>query len=363
MSIKAKGKSAVFILLSMFFIAPCSFAENVTVGLPFPQSVYNGSIYSAAEEMGLFEEENLEVDTIILKGSGSLIPQLTRNRITIGFPAPGPIITGYFENDKKPLPIKYFYNATPRQTLQYAVLESADIKKIEDLKNKQIGVGSLTWGTIPMSQAALRLSGLEAGKDVFFTPVGSLGSGFKALEDGRVDALNFNISWNRMLEQSGTPIHTIDYPEVLQPMPVNGFAAHTDTLEGNPDLFERFGRAYTKALYVCKANPSYCVEAYWRQNPAAAPRGDRALKKKDAQDLLLQRVGITLGDGSAGSGIDDTKIGHFDMDKITQAVTELAEQNRFESADIPLNEMFTNELVSDFNNFDKQELMKRAESQ
>jgi len=337
-------------------VVPAKAVDNVTVALAIPLAVHDGAPYAAAQELGLFKQQNLAVNLVVFQGAGALLPQVASKRVTFGFPVSEPVISSYFSG-KNPLPLRFFYNGTPSQTMEYAVLADSPIKTLSDLKDKNIGVGALTWGTIPNSRAALKVAGLQPGKNVQFVAVGALGSGFVALRNKRVDALNFNSSWDDILELSGTPIRRIAYPDVFQESAGNGFIAHEDTFKDNPDLIRRFGRAYTEAHYVCEINPTYCVQAFWRQNPESKPANADAKALADATTLLTRRLHRTLyrEDGSRRTP------GEYDLKVIRSSITAMAQAGEFPSADVPVDRIFSNQFVAAFNDFDKQALKKRAE--
>jgi len=342
-------------------IAPFSAAQaldEVTVALAIPPAVHDGAPYAAAQELGFFKQENLEVKTIVFQGAGALLPQVASKRVTFGYPTSEPVISSYF-NGKDTLPLRYFYNGVPTNTMEFAVLADSPIKTIADLKGKQIGVGALTWGTIPGGRAALRTAGLTPGKDVEYVAVGALASGFQALKSGRIDALNFNSSWDDMLEMSGTKIRRIAYPEVFSETAGNGFITHTDNFRDHPDLLVRFARAYTKAQIACQTNPKYCVQAFWRANPQAKPAGtdpDRALA--DATTLLSRRLDRVL---NKADGTPRTP-GRYDLKAIQAGIQAMADAGEYPSADVPVNNIFSNDLISQINDFDAEAVRQQARS-
>lgn len=343
--------------LSLAWAAQAHAVDEVTVALAIPPAVHDGAPYAAAQELGLFKEQGLSVNTVVFQGAGALLPQVASKRVTFGFPVAEPVISSYF-NGKDPLPLRYFYNGVPAQTLEYAVLEDSPIHTLADLKDKKIGVGALTWGTIPNSRAALRVAGLEPGKNVEFVAVGALGAGFQALRGKQVDALNFNNSWDDMLELSGTRIRRIAYPAVFQENPGNGFIAHQDTFKDNPDLIRRFGRAYTEAQFVCEVNPTFCVQAFWRQHPESKPADAEGKGLEEARTLLSRRLQRTLyyPDGRARTP------GQYDLNAIRAAIEAMADAGEFPSAEVPVEQLFSNEFVPAFNDFDRDALRERAEA-
>jgi NitT/TauT family transport system substrate-binding protein len=331
-------------------------ADQVTVGLAIPLTVDSGGVYALGNDLGFFAEENISVKTVVFQGAGVLLPQVASHQITIGLPLPEPVLSSY-ETGKSPLPVEYFYNATPANEIELAVLDSSNIRTIADLKGKKIGVGALTWGTIPSTRALLRDQGLTPGKDVEIIPVGILGSGFLALRQGRVDALNYNSIWHAMLELTGTKIRRLPYPDTFRRMISNGFVAATDTVRDNPALLERFGRAYTKSLIACDANPALCVQAFWRMQPESRPKeGDATKNLDEAVTLVKLRMSKTLRTADGKPRV----AGEFDLNVIKQFVQAMYKAGEFNTDQIPVDRIFTNALVPGFSRFNADAVRAKA---
>ena len=358
---KIKPTSLFSVLAGSIFLLAHGSAhalDAVTVGLAVPPAVHDGAAYAAADKLGLFKEEGLDVTVLVFQGAGALIPQVASKRITFGYPTSEPVLSSYL-NGGTPVPVRYFYNGVPANTMEFAVLTSSPVKTLADLKGKKIGVGALTWGTIPGGRAALREAGLTPGTNVQYVPVGALGSGFQALRSGAVDALNFNSSWDDMLELSGTPIRRIRYPAVFDETAGNGFIAHQDTFRDHPDLIARFGRAYTKAQVVCDANPTFCVKAFWAAHPEAKPQGDEAKNLRDAVEVLKRRMTRVLEtpDGKP------RQPGAYNLPAIRANLAELQKVGEFPSGVVPIDQVFSNQFVPEFSHFDAAALRERARQQ
>ncbi len=343
------------VALSLCLSAPAQALDSVKVGLAIPPTVTDGSVQAIAEELGFFKQEDLDVAYVVLPGAGALLPQLLQKTITIALPLPETLLAAH-KAGETPLPVAYFYNAGPRNTLELAVRADSDIRSLADLKGKRIGVGALTWGTIPQTRALMRSVGLEPGRDVSIVAAGVLGAGFHALREDRVQALNFNSSWIDIMEDQGIPARRLDYPPVFRRMVVNGFLAHRSTLEQNPALLERFGRAWTKALAVCDLNPKACIAAFWRKNPSVAPQADRD-KALDASTRLLRRwIEPVMRDEAGAARVP----GAFDLTIIAAYVREMHRYGEFATADLPLDAYFSNALVPGFARFDRAALEAQA---
>lgn len=332
-------------------------ADKVLIGLAIPPTVTDGGIYAIADEMGLFKAENIEVETVVLQGAGAIVPQVLQKKVTFGFPLPETLLAAH-KAGEPPLPLTYVFNANPYNSLGLAVLETSDIKSIKDLKGKKIGVGALTWGTIPQTRALLRSEGLQPGTDVSIVAVGVLGSGFHALREGRVEALNFNSTWIDLLELEGTKVRRLPYPPVFANMIVNGFLAHRDTIKEQPDLIARFGRAYAEAVIACDANPKACVEAFWKRTPQARPAENTDKALADTIEILKRRLALVVRDPAG----QDRVPGQFDFDVIRAYVSDMHKYGEFTTSDLPLDAYFTNQFVTDYSKFDRPALIAKAKA-
>jgi len=345
--------AAIVLFLSL---TPLARAEHITIGLAIPQGVADGGAMAAAAELGLFKKENLEPEFVVFQGAGALLPQVATKQITIGLPLTEPVLASY-QPGNAPLPVVFFYNANPYNGLELAVLANSPVRNIADLKGRAIGVGALTWGTIPQTRSLLRISGLDPGRNVDIVAVGVLGAGFNALRTGRVAALNFNENWIDMLEAQGTAVRRLAFPPAYRRMISNAYVAHQDTLKDRPDLLARFGRVVAESTVVCNTNPKFCVDAFWRAHPEAKPKeGDTARNLQDALRTITMNTTKALHDENG----QDRVLGQFDLSIIRDYVKAMQQSGEFATRDIPIDHLFSNALVPEFSRFDHTALIERA---
>ncbi|MCP1676740.1 NitT/TauT family transport system substrate-binding protein [Natronocella acetinitrilica] len=329
--------------------------DEILLGMAIPFTLADGGIFAIGRELGYFDEENITVDTVILEGAGSVVPQVAQRNVDMGQPLPETLLSAY-DPASGPLPVVYIFNAIPANTLELAVLESSDIHSISDLRGKRIGVGALTWGTIPQTRALLRRAGLTPGEDVEIVAVGVLGSGFHALRQGRVDALNYNHTWIDLLEQTGTKARRLPYPDLYARMVNNAFLVHRSMLEEQPDLLGRYGRAYSKSVVACDANPVACVNAFWRANPESRPDGDPDQVMEESLEIMAKRLDLLMRDENG----ETRRFGEFDLEVIQAYVQELYEAGELQTPDVPVTTYFSNDLVEQFNDFDMDAVIEQA---
>jgi NitT/TauT family transport system substrate-binding protein len=341
--------------LTLLFAIPARAQTHVTIALAIPPTATDG-LTAAAEELGLFREVGIEPEFIVFQGAGAFLPQIAQKKVLIGLPLIEPVLASY-DTGKAKLPVTFFYNANPYNGLELAVLASSPYHTIADMRGQSIGVGALTWGTIPQTRAMLRDAGLTPGSNVDIVPVGVLGSGFQALRTGRVAALNYNESWTRLMEQQGTPLRRLPMKPIFVSAISNAYVAHRDTIRDQPDLLARFGRVVTEITAVCAAVPEYCVKAFWRAHPETRPKPeDEATTLAAALDTMQRRSQRMATDDAGRPRVP----GQFDLPAIRTYVQALHKTGELATDDIPVDQLFTNVLVPEFTRFDRDAVIARA---
>ena len=332
-----------------------SAAETVKVGMPIPVTLTDLGYYAFGEELGFYKEDGINLRIIVFKGSGKMVPQVATKKLDIGWALPGALFKSY-QPGRTRLPVVYFYNIMPTWVLQLAVLESSSIKTVSDLKGKKVGIGALTWGTIPMLKAQLKDAGLIVGQNVGLAAVGILGSGWLALKRDRVQALDYNNTWHDMFEMSGTKIRRLPIKDKFRNLFTNGFMAHRETLAPKRDMLVRFARGMAKSSIACEENPAACVKAFWRKHPNMKPKGEEAKTLPASVQMVKNRLEL-MNIGSKGVV---GKMGHWPRKSFEHYINAYYESGWITTRDIEVDKMFTNDMIADINAFDEDKVRAKA---
>ncbi len=311
----------------------------------------------AAQELGFFREEGLDVNVVEFKGTGTLIPQMVAKRVLIGYPNPDALIVSR-EPGKDYLPLEFFYNVTRESGWEFAVLADSKVKTIADLKGGKLGVGALTWGNIPITTALLAEHGIKVGQDIQMVPVGVGGPAFLALQNGSVDVLNLFDSQHATMEANGVKIRRLDMGQKYNGLFSNGFIAHDDTIRDEPKLLAEFGRAFTKGVVVCEVNPAYCVKTFWKHYPTQKPANGTEEEKIKAGIIIMEARTKKMS-----HFMPDEKhlYGSYSAQGWKDFIDVLKAGGTIKSADIDVNSLYTDALVPQFNDFDVAAVRKQAE--
>ncbi len=349
--------AALSAVLAGAIAAPAFALDKVVYGTASRVGLVNSAMY-AAQELGFFKEEGIEVETIQFEGTGVILPQMANKSIMVGYPIPDFLISSY-DVGKDPLPLKFFYNVTRAYNWEIIVLDESPIKTLADLKGKKIGVVTLSTGNVPVTRSMLREVGLKPGTDVELVAVGQGPAAVNAFKTGQVDALNQFDVVHSQIAASGIKIRRIKLPEKYMVLSGNSFAAHVDLIKEKPDLMVRFARAYTKGMVVCEINPEGCVRSAWRLHPTIKPKdGDDPKVLAREASIMMDNLRNKLPAGDPKS----RKYGEFIPASWQTNIEILAESGAIKRTDIPLDKLFTNEFVPEFGKFDYDKLVAVAKA-
>ncbi len=341
--------------MAAMFIAIPAHAELVKLGQPAATTLTFGPIF-AAMELGYFKEENIELEILDFNGSSTLLPLIANKTITFGFPGSDPLIVSH-QPGKDPLPMKFVYNAARKNIWQFVVPAKSPLNSIEDLKGKTIGVAALGNATVLMTTAMLKEIGLTAGKDYSFLPIGMGPSAFRATMNGDVDTYNTYDTNIAAFEATGAELRRLPQPDKFRSLFSNGFVAHNDTIANRPDLIIGFGRAVTKGILTCEANPDFCVRTYYKMRPTLKPSGVSdeealAIGKRTLDSRMESYLSFPAGaPRNFGEYPEQTWKNHIEV---------LFEGGVISTKNIDPSQLYTNAFVEKINNFDVKAVQDRA---
>jgi NitT/TauT family transport system substrate-binding protein len=330
--------------------------EKVTFGWP---AAYASTLAHAqfGVDLGFFKDEKLELEIVPLQGSFPVIQQILAGQLTTGYVGlEAPIISR--QPGKTELPLKFFYNYLRSSIWEIVVLPDSPIKNFTDIKGKSVGVAGMSFGNIPVTKAWLGMSGMKES-DITFQTVGMGAAAFRALTTRQVDALNLWDSMHATLEASGTPLRRVPPPAGVEDGSSHGFPVLESTLKNKSDLLARFGRAWSKSIVACDANPEACIKSFWKAYPAQKPSTGTEQEKMQRE---LKVVTARLDKLTSFRPAENRQFGSFSEVDWTGLIKAQHMGGAITKTDIPLNELYTNELVPAMNKFDPEAVTKAAKA-
>lgn len=351
-------RAALICSILLIVSAPLEAQEKIRFGTGSAISLTSAPL-TMAMGMGFFKEEGLDVEVQPFRGgTGVLIPQIVNRSITIGFPTLDVLIQAR-QPGRDHLPLKFFYNMTRTSIYEVVVLETSLVRRLSDLKGQKVGVGALSWGNIPITKAMFKEDGLEVGKDVELIAVGQGAGAYHALTSGQIAALNLFDVPHADLESLGTKIRRLPLKEKFVNLGSNSLLAHEETIKTQSKTLAAFGRATAKGTVACDANVAACVRTFWQFYPELKPtQGSEEEKVAKSVQVLRSRLEKMLAFAPGAP----PNLGEFPAQMWKEYVDVLYSTGQISTPQIPIETLYTNDLVAEFNKFDRVAIIRAAKS-
>lgn len=214
--------------------------QPVTFAQPSPSAINSFPVFVAIGE-GFFEEEGLDVTVEAVNGSASVLQAMSAGRAHFGRPGPGPVLNARARGAD----VVFIYNVAAQSNFGILVQEDSEYQTPEDLKGTVVGVGTADGAEVSFAKAVLDGAGMEEGTDYEFLPVGDGGPATAAFMRGDIAAYAASTADGAIMSQRGLKMRDIT-PDEQKALFGNGLATMRATIESDPELVEKFVRAFRK---------------------------------------------------------------------------------------------------------------------
>lgn len=255
------------LLIFLTALPPAAMAQEklITIGSTNPTGA-SALPFVMAEGKGLFKKEGLNAVTVIMQNAVVVNGVLSRN---LDY---GSTIANFIGAAKGGLPVRVVMSLMDGS--DHALVATAAIKRVEDLKGKRIGISS--FGGAPHNQTAiiLRKYGLNPEKDVTFLQIGGGTARYTALESGSIHATMLVPPLNKVARERGYN-ELLFFNDVMR-VPLSGLSVHVDKIKEKPDEIVRMIKAILAGVDYVRANKAEMLtflEKAWGIKSAAVREG------------------------------------------------------------------------------------------
>ncbi|HEY1267484.1 MAG TPA: ABC transporter substrate-binding protein [Candidatus Binatia bacterium] len=225
----------------------------VPVGIP-TVSISSGS-FIIAKEAGFYKEEGLNVDLVVMRGAPAVQALIGG---TVPFASSGgagllPIIRG--------APLRVIFTTYVRP--MFWLYSKPEIKSIEELKGKKVGVSSIGSGPDSLLRILLKKYNLD-DREVAILATGPGPARYFALKAGATDAAVLNEQAAQLAQESGfrqlfSFSNSDDFVEVQGSIVLND-----SLMKSDPAFVQKFTRATLKGLLYLRDNRAGSVAIHAR---------------------------------------------------------------------------------------------------
>ena len=322
--------------------APPAELTKVTFALTNARAIQYHPFY-IAKYLGYFEAEGLDVEIVVVNGTGAAVQQVVAGNVNIANPAAPGTAQGVAAGNC----LKIFYEYHYENVFGLATPESGPIQTLADLAGKVIGVSDPAGGEVPVMRALMASAGLAENSDYTFAAIGEGGAlTYESLSNGTAAAYsssNFDIA---ALTAAGMPLRQL-LPAEFKYFPSNSPTVTCDYYEANKALLTGFGRAVAKATVFSMANPDAAKEITKFYQPELFE--DEAL----ANAFWDVTIGMmTPPPELAGQPLGTANIPGWEQ-YLAFASQGTVEEGALPADSVDLAVLVTDELIPEINNFDK----------
>ena len=251
-------------------------AAKMTLGMPTTPPNLVHIVPWVAMEQGFFADEGLDVEITTFEGGIYVI----RNVVSGGLDAGAGVGASVAVSVAKKAGIKAIFGSAPRFASTMTV--RSNIKTLQDLKGKKIGVQEIGGFADVLSRMVLAKAGIKP-EEVTFIPIAS--ADVPPLLAGQIDTAVLHVDQLMMARQKDPSFHPLVKFWELEPNQLfNVFVAQEKKLAAEPAKFQALVRALAKANRFMYANKARTVEVAVKHaklpREVAEPAYDELVKGK-----------------------------------------------------------------------------------
>ena len=204
-----------------------------------------------AQARGIFKEEGLEAELIAVRGAKEGVQALIGGDVQFAMMV-GPVLPAIWRGAD----LKLLAQMVGMPT--FSLIVRPEIKKVEDLRGKKIGVsfGGMTFALV---HDLFKLHGLDPEKGVEYINIPGSSPKVAALEKGLIAAALIAPPVEFTAIKAGFK-RLVFLGDVMPDLPFTGLVATSRYVKENATVTEKMVRAITRAVYVTSENSEAAVE-------------------------------------------------------------------------------------------------------
>lgn len=242
----------VIVVLTLLLGEVSAFAQ----GLPRVMSAYSAisgphAVLWVARDAGLFEKNGLRADVAYIRSGSTLAQALVAGEIQMAQTGgPAALAAGVAGADIAFVAVAL--NTTP-------IVLMGTVSRIEELKGKAVGVTRYGSNTDISARFALRKFGLQPEKDVALVQLEDYPGIMGGIQSGRIAAGALADPFTDHAKKMGYK-ELADIASLGLEFPFVTLVAKKSYLREQPDVVQRFVRAYTEAIALYKNNRELAIK-------------------------------------------------------------------------------------------------------
>jgi NitT/TauT family transport system substrate-binding protein len=240
-----------------------------------------------AKDAKIFEKNGLDVEPVLLRGSG----QTSQAMVSGSLFASSVALPAVMLADLNGADLTNVAHGIAAQASKLMV--KPEIRKLEDLKGKKIGISSLGSAGDLLFGYVLRKYGIDTNREVFWLAVGNTSERLQALYSGAVDAVDLTFPADLQAERKGFRVLLDAKKEIVYP--TASVVTRRKTIREDRDTVMRFVRSYVEGIAFLKQNKEFSQKVLAKYLRNADPEYLEGAYTIFKQDFIATPYPITKG--------------------------------------------------------------------
>jgi len=200
-----------------------------------------------AKAKGMFKEEGLEVELIVMVGGRSGVQALAGGGVHFAMQIGATLPAIWSGADFKIV-------AQMMNTLPFSLMVRPEIQRLEDLRGKRIGlsVGTTTYALV---HELLKVNGFDPEKGFEYVNIAGAAPRIAALEKGLIAAAPMALPADLKAIQAGFK-RLVFFGDVLPEISATGLVASSSYIKENPRTVEKMVRAIVRGTFAARDEPA-----------------------------------------------------------------------------------------------------------
>jgi ABC-type nitrate/sulfonate/bicarbonate transport system substrate-binding protein len=264
------------VAMAWVYAATAGAADRMRIGYSSISGAYVG--IWVAHDAGFFAKEGLD-DQIVLIPNGTQLAQVTvAGEVDISSLGGAAALAAAFSG------ADFKVVGANVNKLIFSMYAKPEVKRVEDLKGKKIGITRYGTSADISARYALRQHNLDPQKDVVLLQLGAMSSIGAGLRAGTVDAGMVSPPTQFFMDKLGFK-EIASITDMNLPFPNPALVVLGDVIRKKPELIDRFMRAYVRGVHRARTDRDFTIKTYAKYTTVQ----DTAVLQK-AYDLYVGKV-------------------------------------------------------------------------
>ena len=348
--------------LGLAALLPTAFAQDVrvmrvanTAGVNDPQQCFITA--GQHPKLNFYKPNGVDVEYVNMSSLTQAMQSLQSGHVEFGPAVPGILLPALAKDPS--LDLVSVYKWLPRNANVIVVKPGSPIRTAADLAGKRIGVRSQGDSGIVLTRAMLAELGLKDDKCEYIA-IGDGAPAGAAIDNDRVDAMVAFDTATARIELVGTKLRYVPLTPKFAQVGSGWLCVPRKLLKTERKSLVALFRGMAKSTLFANANLDAAINMHWDVYPESKPKGrslDEARKElafilKDRKNSWMRRPDDP-----------DQRMGASSLAEWTANIALAAESSKNPRLAQDLgdpNRLFTNELIDEINDFDKQAVVRMA---